>query len=56
MRSKKNDEKGNGDKDLVPIWKFNSGLGGTLCRKCYVIITTGLTDDLYCEKCKDKIK
>jgi hypothetical protein len=41
---------------LTPIHKFNSGLGATLCNKCYVIISEGLTEDLYCEKCKHKQK
>lgn len=34
-----------------PIHKFNSGRGATLCHKCKVIITQGLSDDLYCEEC-----
>jgi transcriptional regulator with XRE-family HTH domain len=34
-----------------PIHKFNGSLGATLCNKCSVIITTGLTDDLYCKEC-----
>lgn len=34
---------------MKPIHKFNGGLGATLCHTCRVIITTGLTDDLYCE-------
>lgn len=33
-----------------PIHKFNGGLGATLCHKCRVIISTGLTEDLYCEE------
>jgi hypothetical protein len=37
-----------------PIHKFNGSLGATLCNKCSVIITTGLTDDLYCNKCKQE--
>lgn len=36
---------------MKPIHKFNGGLGATLCHKCSVIITTGLTEDLYCEFC-----
>lgn len=36
---------------IKPIHKFNGGRGATLCHKCKVIITTGLTDFLYCEKC-----
>jgi hypothetical protein len=42
--------------ELKPIHKFNSGLGATLCNECYVIISEGLTEDLYCEKCKHKQK
>jgi hypothetical protein len=38
---------------MKPIHKFNNGRGATLCNQCSVIITTGLTDDLYCEECKD---
>ena len=33
-----------------PIHKFNGGRGATLCHECRVIITEGLTEDLYCEK------
>lgn len=36
---------------MKPIHKFNGGLGATLCHNCRVIITTGLTDDLYCDRC-----
>ena len=36
-----------------PIHKFNNGRGATLCHECGVIINRGLTDDLYCEKCKN---
>lgn len=36
---------------IEPIHKFNGGLGATLCHKCRKIITTGLTEDLYCEDC-----
>jgi hypothetical protein len=39
---------------LKPIHKFNSGLGATLCNECYVIISEGLTEELFCEKCKPK--
>ena len=39
---------------MKPIHKFNGGLGATLCNSCSVIISTGLTEDLYCEKCKQK--
>ena len=37
--------------ELKPIHKFNGGIGATLCHKCSVIITEGLTEDLYCENC-----
>lgn len=40
---------------MKPIHKFNGGLGATLCNKCSVIITTGLTDDLYCGKCRKEM-
>jgi len=33
-----------------PIHKFNGGRGATLCHECRVIISEGLTDDLYCEE------
>ena len=39
---------------MKPIHKLNNGRGATLCNTCSVIITTGLTKDLYCEKCKPK--
>jgi len=35
-----------------PIWKLNSGKGATLCNKCHIIITEGLTSDLYCKECE----
>ena len=35
-----------------PIHKFNNGLGATLCNKCYVIISIGMTEELYCNNCK----
>jgi hypothetical protein len=38
---------------MKPIHKFNNGRGATICNQCSVIITTGLTDDLYCKECKD---
>lgn len=34
-----------------PIHKLNNGRGATLCHKCSVIISVGLTDDLYCDSC-----
>ena len=39
---------------MKPIHKLNNGRGATLCHTCSVIITTGLTKDLYCERCKPK--
>lgn len=36
---------------IEPIHKFNGGLGATLCNKCRKIITTGFTEDIYCEDC-----
>jgi hypothetical protein len=33
-----------------PIHKFNGGRGATLCHECKVIISIGMTDDLYCEE------
>lgn len=36
-----------------PIHKYNGGLGATLCHNCKVIITTGLTSDIYCKDCAD---
>lgn len=41
-------------KKLKPIHKFNNSRGATLCNSCSVIISIGLTEDLYCEKCKIK--
>ena len=41
---------------MKPIHKFNNGRGATLCNQCSVIITTGLTDDLYCKECNDHRK
>lgn len=40
---------------MKPIHKFNNGNGATLCHKCSVIISVGLTDDLYCKECRKKI-
>lgn len=39
---------------VKPIHKFNGGIGATLCNKCNRIISTGLTEDLYCEDCGGK--
>jgi deoxyhypusine synthase len=36
---------------MKPIHKLNGGIGATLCHLCSVIITTGNTQDLYCDKC-----
>jgi len=36
---------------MKPIHKLNGGIGATLCHLCSIIITTGLTQDLYCDKC-----
>ena len=41
-------------KEKKPIHKLNGGIGATVCNKCYVIISEGYTDDLYCEKCKTR--
>lgn len=38
--------------NIKPLHKFNNGQGATLCNNCHVIINTGLTDSLYCHKCK----
>jgi hypothetical protein len=35
---------------MKPIHKYNGGVGATLCNECRVIISTGFTDDLYCEE------
>ena len=37
---------------MKPIHKFNGGIGATLCHTCSVIISTGLTKELYCNNCK----
>jgi hypothetical protein len=39
---------------MKPIHKFNNSRGATLCNSCSVIISIGLTEDLYCERCKCK--
>jgi hypothetical protein len=41
---------------IKPIHKFNGGIGATLCHTCSVIISTGLTKELYCNNCKQKTK
>jgi hypothetical protein len=40
---------------MKPIHKFNNGRGATLCNQCSVIISVGLTDDLYCNKCRKEM-
>jgi hypothetical protein len=40
---------------MEPIHKFNNGRGAMLCNECRTIISTGpKTDELYCDKCKQK--
>ena len=39
---------------MKPIHKFNNSRAATLCHKCSVIISIGMTKDLYCERCKPK--
>jgi hypothetical protein len=36
---------------MKPIHKFNNGNLATICNQCSVIITTNLTNDLYCKEC-----
>lgn len=36
---------------MKPKHKFNNGNGATLCNRCNVIITKGLTKHLLCNKC-----
>ena len=36
---------------MKPIHKFNNGNGATLCNKCSCIITTGFSNELFCNKC-----
>jgi molecular chaperone GrpE (heat shock protein) len=40
---------------MKPIHKFNNGNGATLCNQCSIIISVGLTDDLYCNKCRKEL-
>jgi hypothetical protein len=40
---------------MDPIHKFNNGNGATLCHNCNVIISYGLTNDLICPSCLDKL-
>lgn len=40
---------------MNPIYKFNNGMGAMLCNECRTIISTGpMTDEFYCNKCKQK--
>ena len=39
-------------KKIKPIHKLNGGTGATLCNECSVIINTGMTEELFCEKHK----
>jgi hypothetical protein len=40
---------------MEPIHKFNNGRGAMLCNGCRTIISTGpKTDELFCDKCKQK--
>jgi hypothetical protein len=36
---------------LTPTHKYNGGIGATICLSCSKIICTGLTQDLFCDKC-----
>jgi hypothetical protein len=36
---------------MKPIHKLNGGIGATLCNLCSIIINTGLSQNLYCDKC-----
>lgn len=40
---------------MKPIHKFNNGIGATICNHCSAIISIGLTDDLYCDKCRKEM-
>ena len=40
---------------MEPIHKFNNGRGAMLCNGCRTIISTGpKTEELFCDKCKQK--
>jgi len=41
--------------ELLPMHKFNNGIGATLCNKCHAIISTGFTNSLFCSKCFNKL-
>jgi len=40
---------------MKPIHKFNNGNGATLCHNCNVIVTYGMTNDLFCYNCQEKL-
>lgn len=40
---------------MKPIHKFNNGNGATICCKCSVMISTGITDDLHCKECRKEM-
>ena len=38
------------------IYKYNSGVGATICNECRTIIATGKrVERFYCDKCQGKI-
>lgn len=38
------------------IYKYNSGIGGTICNECRTIISTGKrVERFYCDKCQNKL-
>lgn len=40
---------------MKPIHKYNNGNGAMLCNGCRTIISTGpMTEEVLCEKCKQK--
>ena len=44
----------NNSKEIKSIVKLKKGRLATLCTKCRVIISTGNTGELYCEKCYEQ--
>jgi hypothetical protein len=38
---------------MKPIHKLNGGDGATLCNNCSTVISKGLTDELFCDSCKN---
>jgi len=40
---------------IKPIHKFNHGNCVTLCHRCKIVICDGLSDDLICPDCVDKL-